>query len=476
MNLWPRVCVVASVAALGRALQIANGFYDDRALTWLTVAFVFAIVATVIWRVAPRGPLDEGWLLLVTAMAVAWQIVALLTTAPGMYLDARANTGLFKVGVIAEAVVIGIGAASKGKLARAWFPALLALHVALGVWMLRSSPSPRIDVVTVHRAAFDALSEGRSPYDISFENIYGPNSGFYNQQLLEGDRVMFGYPYPPLSLLLAAPGHFIAGDYRYAQLAAWIVAAALIGYMAPSLFAKLAAALLLTQPRGFFVLEQGWTEPMVLLLLTMTAFVMTRRPDLAQWPGGLLLATKQYLLLGAPLLWRFARRRQHPWRFFLAAVAVVAFVTLPLALWQPRAFVDSVLLLQMREPFRLDSLSYLSWAARHGFGAGSFIWSIGAGAVALTAGVLMTPNTSAGFALTLALSAFATFAFGTKAFCNYYFFVVGALCCAGAAMGRNASGPSGRRDHRDGVAVNGSSSTSGARSPSPSARRVSSRR
>ena len=444
MNFWPRACVVASAAALGWALQIADGFYDDRALAWLTVALVLAMVAPVIWRAErsftafpPRAQLGEGWLRLLTVIAIGWQIVSLLTRPPGMYLDERANIGLFNAGVIAEAAVISIGVAGIGKFARVWFPLLLALHIALGGWMIRSSPSPRIDVVTVHGAAFEALLQGRSPYDISFENIYGPDSPFYNPQLLEGDRVMFGYPYPPLSLVLAAPGHLIAGDYRYAQLAAWVVAAAFIGYMTSSLFAKLAAVLLLTQPRGFFVLEQGWTEPMVLLLLAMTAFAMTRRPDLAQWSGGLLLAIKQYLVLGAPLLWRFAQRRQHPWRFFLAAVAVVVVVTLPLALWRPRAFVDSVLLLQMREPFRLDSLSYLSWAARHDFGAGSFVWSIGAGALALAAAVLLTPNTSAGFALSLALSAFATFAFGTKAFCNYYFFVVGALCCAGAAMERD---------------------------------------
>src|SRR5688572_33132956 len=250
MNFWPRACVVASAAALGWALQIANGFYDDRALTWLTVAFVSAILAAVLWRAersftlfAPRGQLGESWLQLLTVMAVAWQIVSLLTSPPGIFLDERANIGLFNVGVIAEAAVIGVGVARIGKLARLWFPALLALHLALGVWMLRSSPSPRIDVVTVHGEAFDALLGGRSPYDISFENIYGPNSPFYNPQLVEGDRVMFGYPYPPLSLLLAAPGHLIAGDYRYAQLVAWVVAAALIGFFKFFVLSMLSVAL-----------------------------------------------------------------------------------------------------------------------------------------------------------------------------------------------------------------------------------------
>ena len=441
INLWPRVCVVVSVASLGRAMQIANGFYDERALMWLTVAFVFAIAAMLVWRtqgrftwLAPQGQWGERALQMLTVAVVASQIVSLLTAAPGLYLEARANVGVFKSGVIAEAAVIGIGVAGFRRLAHAWFPALLALHVALGVWTLRASPSPRIDVVTVHREAFDALSRGRNPYAISFENIYGPDSPFYNPELLAGDRVMFGYPYPPLSLLLAAPGHFLAGDYRYAQLMAYVVAAAFIGYMGSSLFPKLAAALLLTTPRGFFVLEQGWTEPLALLLLAITAFAMTRWSHVAQWPAGLLLAIKQYLVLGVPLMWRFAQRRQPPRQFFLTAVAVVVLVTLPLASWHPRAFVDSVLLLQTREPFRTDSLSYVSWAARYGFGAASFVWSVAAGGLAVAAGWRLTPNTTAGFVLTLALAAFATFAFGTKAFCNYYFFVVGALCCAGAAM------------------------------------------
>ena len=313
---------------------------------------------------------------------------------------------------------------------------MLAVHIALGVWMLRASSSPPIDVITVHREAFGALSRLRSPYAISFENIYGANSGFYNPDLIEGDRVQFGYPYPPLSLLLAFPGHLIAGDYRYAQLTAWTAAAAFIGALGGGTYSRLVAAVLLTQPRGFFVLEQGWTEPIALLLLALTLFIMTKRPALAAWPVGLMVVTKQYLALGIPLLCRFALRQRQWRRFLLAAAAVAALVTLPFMVWQPRAFIDSVVLLQMREPFRFDSLSFLNWAARLGLGTGTFVWSLGAAAIILTLAMLTTPNTPAGFALSLAVSTFATFAFGSKAFCNYYFFVAGALCCAAACGSR----------------------------------------
>jgi hypothetical protein len=112
-----------------------------------------------------------------------------------------------------------------------------------------------------------------------------------------------------------------------------------------------------------------------------------------------------------------------------------------------RAFIDDVVLLQMREPFRIDSLSYLAWAAQMGWGAGSFVWSIAATGIALTAGMIRTPNTPAGFAASLALSSFAMFTFGSKAFCNYYFFVIAAMCCAIATLPVAAGGDPAGRSH-----------------------------
>jgi hypothetical protein len=432
----PLACLIASAVTLGHALQISNGFYDDAALGWLTAALALCTAgALALDPPVSLAARPEPWLRLAIATGIGWQVASLFHASPGMYLQEHANVGLFKAGVIVEAALIAAGAARLRGWDLIWFPALLVVHLALGVWMLHASPSPRIDVVVVHREAFEALWRGESPYRITFENIYGPGSEFYSPQAVAGNRVLFGYPYPPLSLLLSLPGHLVTGDYRYAELAAWVAGAAFIGYARPAILARLAAALLLTQPRGFFVLEQGWTEPIAVLMLAVTVFGMSRNRAVAAWGSGLLIVTKQYLALGVPLLWRYAARRPGAAGFLARAGIAAALVTLPFVLWHPRAFVDSVLLVQAREPFRVDSLSYLSWAARHDLGRGSFVWAMAAGLVALVAGALLTPNTPAGFAASLALSSFAAFAFGSKAFCNYYFFVVGALCCAIAIHG-----------------------------------------
>jgi hypothetical protein len=405
------------------------------ALALLTCAF--ALCAKGVFSLGSSGDASstgrQTLRAILTAGIVA-QVVALLIAAPGIYLEEPTRLILFRTGILFEGVLISAGVAGVRRLARLWFPAVLIVHLALGVWMVRASPSPRIDVVTVHREAINALVHARDPYQVTFENIYNADLTRYSPQDVVGGRVQFGYPYPPLSLLLAVPAQVAAGDYRYAELAALLIGAAAIGYARRGITSRLAATLFLTTPRLFFVLEQGWTEPIAVLLLGISVFCLVRKSSRAAYAVGLLLVTKQYLLLAGPpllrLVWRDGRRRQ----FIGTAAAVAAIVTLPLALWHPRAFLDSVVLLQLREPFRSDSLSYLSWAASMGGGTGSFVWSIAAACIALTAGMIRTPNTPAGFAASLALSSFAMFAFGSKAFCNYYFFVIAAMCCVMAAQ------------------------------------------
>ena len=430
------VSLTVAALVLGLALQVADGFYEPRALRALSLALVFTIAGVL---TMPGDGLVRGRTVLVPialTAAIGVQLLVLFRSTPGMYIEEGARLDLFAAGVAIEAALVAAGTLGLRWFTRWWFPAVLAVNIALGVWMLRASPHPKIDVVEVHSSALRALGRGRNPYRITFRNVYGRDTSFYNPQAVSGDRVLFGYPYPPLSLLIAAPGQLLFKDYRYAELAAFVGAAALIGYAGASLAAKLAAVLLLTTPRVFFVLEQGWTEPIGVLMLAAMTWAMIRRPAWCPWVGGLLAVTKQYLgLVAGPLLWRFAlSRSEGAWQFLARAIAAGALITLPFALADVRAFVDTVILLQTKEPFRIESLSFVSWAARAGWGQGSFLWAVGAGLVALTVVMWRTPNNAAGFAGGLALSTFALFAMGSKAFCNYYFFVIGALCCTLAAL------------------------------------------
>jgi hypothetical protein len=422
---------------LGHALQIRDGFYNPSALLWMTAALTLCALAVVSQRFT-RVESQAGVRLLsiVLLVGLACQIWQLLTArSPGMYLRGETNLSLFRAGVVAQGALAVAGVANLRPLRHVWFPVFLVVSAGLGVWLIHASPDPYIDVVTVHKEALTALLDGRDPYRISFENIYGAESRhFYNPTAIVGNRLAFAYPYPPASLLLAVPGHVVFGDYRYSELAWLIVAAALIGFSRASIAAKLAGCLLLTTPRVWFVLEQGWTEPIAVFTLALTVFLLTRSPVGAGWAAGIFVVTKQYLGFTGLAVLRllFMPERRRHW-VAAAMVFAAAAITLPLALWHPNAFMRNVVWLQMLEPFRVDSLSYLSWAAREGMGQGSFVWAVGAAIAAAGVSLAATRNTPGGFAASVAFTAFAMFAFGSKAFCNYYFFVIGALCCGIAA-------------------------------------------
>src|SRR6185295_11648029 len=116
---------------------------------------------------------------------------------------------------------------------------------------------------------------------------------FYNPAALIGGRLAQAYPYPPPSLLFAVPGHVLFGDYRYSELALLVAAAALMGLAYGTMPAMLAASLLLTTPRVWFVIEEGWTEPVGIFLLALTVVLMKRFPIPAGWVAGIFAMTKQ---------------------------------------------------------------------------------------------------------------------------------------------------------------------------------------
>jgi len=422
----------AAAVALGHAIQLGNGFYGPWPLAWLTLALICAAAGVA----GPRSARDwRAVVIAILLIGIGWQLATLIRASPALYLQTT-DLRSFRVGIGLEALIITVGLlpiAGLSRLRAAWFPLLTGVHLLLGWWLIVSSPAPGIDVVTVTNAAWDALRHGHNPYAATFEDIYGAGSAFYAPGSVENGRVQFGYPYPPVTLLLVIPGYLL-GDYRYALLAAIIGSAYCIAYARPSLQARLAATLFLTTPRVFFVLEQGWSEPASLLLTTLAVFVMVRRPGGAGWIAGLAIASKQYLVAGVPLLWQFLRDRVgNPWRALAIALVPAAIVTAAFFAWGPRVFLDDLVLLQMREPFRRDALSYLVWIARQGFGPQPAALTFVAMVVSLVVAMKHSDRSPASFASGLAFVTFATFAFGKKAFCNYYFLVIGLLCCAIAA-------------------------------------------
>jgi hypothetical protein len=150
---------------------------------------------------------------------------------------------------------------------------------------------------------------------------------------------------------------------------------------------------------------------------------------------GLLAGIKQYLLLVLPAAAIMARAWRGGWSLPATvgvAVLSAALVTVPFVIWDWPGFYRSVIELHLLQPFRDDALSYLAWFR---LGEVPGVALVGFVMLLPVAALIMwrSPRTPAGFAAALAFGYLIFFAFNKQAFANYYFFVIGALCCAAAA-------------------------------------------
>ena len=431
---WLALASMFAVIALGRALQISNGLLDPDAIFWVTAALVTALAGAVFPRPQALARADGRIVPLVAVIGLLANLAQLYTKFPILYggLDpgtlAAFHLRLAVLTVAAGLALIRLKHLSPGL----QVGALVAAHFTIGVWAIHQSPAPPIDVHTFQRNAIATLWNGRNPYRLTYPNIYSDDA-FYGPGVSVNGRLRFGYPYFPLSLLLAMPGQLLAGDLRYSQLVALELAATLMAFTRRNGFGLIAAVLFLTTPRLFFVLEQSWTEPFVVFGLAALVFAACRQPRAAPWLFGAFVGVKQYLVLAIPCALLLVRDQRALLRFLARASIAAAAVMLPFILWNPKAFWRSVVALQFYQPFRVDALAYLSWWAQRGHPQPSSAIAFVAALIANALSLWRLPRTPAGFAFAVALILFLFFVFNKQAFCNYYFAVIGAFAVTLAA-------------------------------------------
>ncbi len=430
-----KISLAIAAVALGRALQVRNGFLSAEAIVWLTVAIAACVVG--IAKIESASRVSEKALTGVLAAGLLFQFAQLCRRVPALYLHIEAN------GYAAFFLGIGCAAILTALLFLPWprwrglvFALLLIVHAGLGTWIIRKSPEPLIDVYVIQREAANFLVTGLNPYAAVYPDVYNGQSAYYSSEVAKEGWLLSGIGYPPLSLLLSLPGHVLLHDFRYSGLAALLAAAALIAGLSPGRNSFLAAALFLFTPRIFLVVEQGWTEPYVVLLLASAVWCASRRSRFLPVAFGLLIAVKQYLLLAlcpaalllaAPFNWR------RYGRFVATALAVAALTALPFLLWDAGALVRSLVGNVAQMPFRPDANSYPAALARlTGYRAPGWVALLAVFPAAIFA-MRRAPRTPVGFCAATALVFLVLFAFSTTPMLNYYFFVIGALCCGVAA-------------------------------------------
>jgi hypothetical protein len=434
----PAALAALAAVVIAVALQISSGMYDPRALALVAGAVALAVAAA-LWQ--RHGTVAEPSLLprAILGGGSALGLATLLFTNPTFYGEARALERGVRWFAVAGLVVLSayLCVHLRASLVRARFLLLLACFAVMGIAVIRASPRPWTDVWVIQQGAADALLHGSNPYSVTYPDIYGSLSKqWYASELLVSGRVA-AFPYPPLSVLLELPFFAVFGDVRYALLASMLAAAWMFAKLGVA--GELAALFVLFQPRTLFVLEQSWTEPLVLAFFAL-ALLASARSGSATIAGvaiGLLAASKQYSpYLVVPLAFGLPAPMRR--KALLAGAVVAAVVLLPFALWDVQGFVRGVVRMQLVQPFRPDGLSLLSLWARTTGGGSSALAIVGLLAgIAVLAAALRPGAGAAQVALCAAAAWLGVLVFGKQSFCNHYWLCSGLLCACVSARWRS---------------------------------------
>lgn len=415
----PELAALAvAVVALALAAFVDHGRYSPLALALLTLAL--AALAAAAWRASrPATPVADAEGPLLGAL-LAFLLAGLLD-APGYDLRDGSFTTWFRAlqGGLLLATAVGATRPGDDRAWRALFAAGVAIGFGLRAGLLVASPHPQIDVFTQFQHASAQLLQGRNPYAEPVPDT--PGAGTF------GYRVV-AYSYPPAGLLPMALAWAVAGDVRLAGVAAEAVAAVALHALARRASARVAqllVLLLLFHPRGLYVIEQAWNEPLLVGAAAVYLYAASRGPG-SGWTAlalGAWLSLKQYLVFFAAAALAPRERR----RLALPALAVALATWLPFLAWNPRAAIDNGLLFQLRTAFRPDGLTL--FAPLHA----AFGWTPGKGTALVVGSVVAATayralggrEPAAALYVGLLATAFAFF-FGTQAFCNYFYFL-GAL-------------------------------------------------
>ena len=209
-------------------------------------------------------------------------------------------------------------------------------------------------------------------------------------------------------------------------------------FLRPGRGALLATYIFLFMPRLYYVLEQSWTEPLVLLLAVAVVWCAIHRPNWKFLAQGLMIASKQYMVFLFPLIFLLIPRgspkrvwlRSSGWVVGSAFVGYGSSGILELSGFLLGCWSGTVV-----PGFQKSMLEFCFCVCR-------CVWSISIPVApfyysgrspflilavwrALTGRFRFRPGVGVGTVLRV---------FSKQAFCNYYFLVVGLFCCALAAL------------------------------------------
>jgi hypothetical protein len=399
-----------SLLAVG--ISAREGEFSVYGLIFVLIGF--GVLVTVIARRMPLVLPDRR----VLALPLVVCVVAAIAH-PARRLMHASDAGVLATEVLA-AVTAGLAALSllaPDRQQRRIWAGLAGLAAATGIVTIVVASDPRIDVWFLLQQSSQGLLHG---------------DDMYRQHWVHSTGLQAVYPYLPGTTLILAPFKWLLGDVRYGLLVAILLTSFAVRKLAPQAPAAL-AALLLVMPHWAFLVDQSWTEPLLVMALAGAILALRHeRPTAAMIALAVALACKQHIVLLLPL---FAVWPMFGWRRAVGSACLAGLVVLPWLIAGPRDLWHDAVHANLALGVERRALSLPSLFDRWGFVVGFwFLLLLLAAAYALA--MRRLPRTPSGLALGSALVMWTLDIANKQSFFNHYTLPLGLLVIAIAAADR----------------------------------------
>ena len=407
----PAATVLAAWALIGLGISAHDGEWSGWGLGALLAAFALLLAVAASGRplALPDGRTAQPAL----GAALAVSLVAAVLHPAYRLMHVR-GAGVVTVDILAGVTVAAaLATALMRSGAWSWWP-VAALATATGIVTIVVVPDPHIDVWYLLQQSSDGLRHGEDMYRQHWSRSHG---------------LQAIYPYLPWTTVLLAPFKWLATDVRAGLLVASLLTSWQLRRLAP-LAPPALALLVLAHPHWAFLIDQSWTEPLLLALLTGALLAVTRgRPGLAVLALAAALACKQHVVLLLPVFaaWPAFGLRRTAQSAGLAFAAV-----LPWLVWSPHQFWHDAVKSNLDLGVIPRALCVPSLLLRHDIAVG-FWFTLVALALAYAVTLARVPRTASGVALGSALVLLALDLANKQSFFNHYTLPLGLLVVALAA-------------------------------------------
>src|SRR3954471_2308546 len=256
---WPTVVTLLAWTLIGLGISAHDGEWSSWGLAALLIAFAMLLAVAASARTV--GVPNRRML----SLPVAVCLIAAVAHPAYRLMHVR-GAGIVAVDVLAAVTVaIALATLLLPNQRRSWWLAAAAA-AATGIVTIVVVPDPHIDVWYLLQQSSDGLRHGQDMYRQHWQHSHG---------------LQAIYPYLPWTTVLLAPFRWLTTDVRAGLLLATLITSWQVRRLAPAAPAAL-ALLVLIHPHWIFLIDQSWTEPLVLVLLTAALLAISRgRPGVA---------------------------------------------------------------------------------------------------------------------------------------------------------------------------------------------------